>query len=65
MVMFLDGLGNSAIQFDLATESIVAQVTVPSTTGPMGIRPALTGPQTEIWLASLGGVTVPISALGK
>ncbi len=24
----------------------------------MGIRPATTGPQTEIWLASLGGVTV-------
>jgi len=65
MVMFLDGLGNSAIQFDLATESIVAQVTVPSTTGPMGIRPALTGPQTEIWLASLGGVTVADFSLGK
>ncbi len=58
MMMFLDGLGNTAIQFNLATQSIVGQITVPSTVGPMGIRPALTGPQTEIWLASLGGVTV-------
>ncbi len=58
MMMFLDGLGNTAIQFDLAKQSIVGQITVPSTVGPMGIRPATTGPQTEIWLASLGGVTV-------
>jgi len=65
MVMFLDGLGDSAIRFDLATESIAAQITVPSTTGPMGIRPALTGPQTEIWLASLGGVTVADFSVGK
>jgi DNA-binding beta-propeller fold protein YncE len=65
MVMFLDGLGNSAIQFDLATETIAKQITVPSTAGPMGIRPALTGPQTEIWLASSGGVTVADFSAGK
>ena len=64
-MMFLDGLGNTAIQFDLTTQSIVSQVTVPSTTGPMGIRPTSTGPQTEIWLASLGGVTVADFAARK
>ncbi len=64
-MMFLDGLGNTAIQFDLTTQSIVTQVTVPSTTGPMGVRPTSTGPQTEIWLASAGGVTVADFAAQK
>ena len=64
-MMFLDGLGNTAIQFDLTTQSIVGQVTVPSTTGPMGIRPTIMGPQSEIWLASPGGVTVADFAARK
>jgi len=58
-VIFLDGLSNNAIKFDLTTETIVSQVVVPSTTGPLGIRPAATGPQNEIWVAN-GGLEVTV-----
>lgn len=58
-VIFLDGLSYNAIKFDLTTDAIVSQVVVPSTSGPLGIRPVATGPQNEVWVANSGsGVTV-------
>jgi hypothetical protein len=58
-MIFLDGLGNTANAFDLTTNTIVSQVTVPSTTGPLGIRPVSTGQQNEIWVAN-GGLEVTV-----
>jgi hypothetical protein len=58
-MIFLDGLGNTAIAFDLTTNTIVSQVAVPSTTGPLGIRPVSTGQQNEIWVAN-GGLEVTV-----
>jgi hypothetical protein len=58
-MIFLDGLGNTAIAFDLTTNTIVSQVAVPSTTGPLGIRPVSAGQQNEIWVAN-GGLEVTV-----
>jgi hypothetical protein len=65
IMVLLDGLGNTAIQFNLASQSIVGQVTVPSTIGPLGIRPVSTGPQNEIWVANNNSVVVADFAAKK
>ena len=62
-MIFLDGLSYNAIQFDLTTNKIVNQVVVPSTSGPMGIRPVASGPQNEIWAAN-GGLEVTVADFG-
>lgn len=54
-MIFLDGLGNSAVQFDLATQTVVAQITIPnSALGPVAIRPTASPPSNEVWVANSG-----------
>jgi hypothetical protein len=61
-ITMLDGLGNSLLQFDLTNSAILSQVIVPSTVGPYGIRPTLTGPQNEYWVAN-GSAGIAIANL--
>jgi hypothetical protein len=53
-MILLDGLTYNALKLDLGTQQVVSQVVVPSTSGPLGIRPTATGPQHEIWVANAG-----------
>ncbi|HEY6331106.1 MAG TPA: hypothetical protein VI756_17390 [Blastocatellia bacterium] len=58
-MVFLDGLSQNLLQYDLTAQKITSTVIVPSTTGPLGIRPVSTGAQHEVWTANAGtGVTV-------
>jgi len=47
----LDGLGNTLVQTDFTNASILSQVVVGNTSGPYGVRPTLTGPENEYWVA--------------
>ncbi len=58
-MFLLDGLTYNALKFDLGTQQVVSQVVVPSTSGPLGIRPTATGPQREVWVAN-GGLEVTV-----
>ncbi len=62
-MIMLDGLGNSLFKFDLNNFSILSQVVVPTTSGPLGIRPTSTGPENEVWVAN-GGLEVTLVDLG-
>jgi hypothetical protein len=53
-MILLDGLGNSLLAVDMTNLKTVSQVVVPSTSGPLGIRPAITGPANEVWVANAG-----------
>jgi hypothetical protein len=50
-IAFLDGAGSSLVVIDADSLSVISQVNVPSTSGPLGIRPSLTGASNEIWVA--------------
>ncbi len=63
-ITFLDGLGNSLIALDPVTQTVVSQVVVPSTSGPYGIRPAITGPDNEVWVANGGLHQISVADLG-
>ncbi len=53
-MVFLDGLGNSIFAVDMTTLNTVSEVVVPSTSGPFAIRPTITGPANEVWIANAG-----------
>ena len=53
-MVFLDGLSQNLLQYDLTAQKITATVVVPSTAGPLGIRPVPTGAQHEVWTANAG-----------
>ena len=53
-MIFLDGLSNNLLEYDLATQNVTGTVVVPSTTGPLGIRPVSTGAEHEVWTANSG-----------
>jgi hypothetical protein len=61
-MVFLDGLSENLLRYDLTTQKITSTVVVPSTTGPLGIRPVSTGSQHEVWTAN-GGTQVTVSDL--
>lgn len=61
-LIFLDGLGDSLYEFDLTTFGVLGQVVVPSTSGPLGVRPAATGDANEVWVAN-GGAGVSVADL--
>jgi len=62
-MIMLDGLGNSLLKFDLTNFAVLSQVVVPSTSGPLGVRPTATGDAHEVWVAS-GGAGVSVADLG-
>ncbi|MEP7353937.1 MAG: hypothetical protein ABI824_11960 [Acidobacteriota bacterium] len=62
-LIFLDGLGNTLMAMDMSNLQIISNVVVPSTVGPLGIRPSATLPQNEVWVAN-GGTAVTVSDLG-
>jgi hypothetical protein len=61
-VIFLDGTGNSIVALDMLNLKVVSEVVVPSTTGPLGIRPT-SGGSGEAWVAN-GAVQVSVVDLG-
>lgn len=61
-MVFLDGLSFNLLLYDLTAQQITSTVVVPSTTGPLGIRPVSTGAQHEVWTAN-GGTQVTVSDL--
>ncbi|HEX3879736.1 MAG TPA: hypothetical protein VHW24_22285 [Bryobacteraceae bacterium] len=61
-MIFLDGLTYNLLQFDLTAQKITSTVVVPSTTGPLGIRPVLMGAAHEVWTAN-GGNQVTVADL--
>jgi len=63
-MILLDGLGNSLFAVDMTTLKTVSQVVVPSTSGPLGIRPSITGPANEVWVAN-GGLEVSVVDLAS
>jgi hypothetical protein len=58
-MILLDGLGSNIFKFDLANYSIVSQAVVPSTVGPLGVRPTAAGDSNEVWVAN-GGTSVAV-----
>jgi hypothetical protein len=60
-MVFLDGLGDSLVEIDTTTLTVVSQVAVPSTVGPFGFRPVATGTANEVWVANSGN-EVPAGA---
>jgi hypothetical protein len=62
-MIFLDGLGNSLVAFDLTTQTVSSQVVVPSTVGPFGVRPSASGPSNEVWVANYG-LQISVADLG-
>jgi hypothetical protein len=53
-MIFLDGFGAGLIAFDMTTLSAVSQTSVPTNTGPFGIRPNATGAANEVWVLNSG-----------
>jgi WD40 repeat protein len=53
-MVFLDGLSQNLLRYDLTTQRITSTVVVPSTSGPLGIRPVATGAEHEVWTANAG-----------
>jgi hypothetical protein len=52
-MIFLDGLSGNILQFDLATATVISQVSPPQTAiGPLAIRPSLMSSQNEVWVAN-------------
>jgi len=62
-MVLLDGFTNFLDLFDLTTFGMIAQVTVPSTSGPLAVRHAAAGPENEVWTGN-PGVGVTVSDLG-
>lgn len=61
-MIFLDGLGNSLLSVDMNNFNTVASVVVPSTSGPLSVRPVATGEAHEVWVAN-GGLQVSVADL--
>jgi hypothetical protein len=61
-MVFLDGLSQNLLQYDLTAQKITSTVVVPNTSGPLGIRPVSSGVQHEVWTAN-GGTQVTVSDL--
>jgi hypothetical protein len=61
-MVLLDGLTYNLLQYDLSAQKTTATVVVPSTSGPLGIRPASTGAAHEVWTAN-GGSQITVSDL--
>lgn len=62
-MIFLNGLGNTLMAVDMTNFATVSQVVVPSTSGPLAIRPTPTPPAQEVWVAN-GGLQVSVANLG-
>jgi hypothetical protein len=61
-MVLLDGLTYNLLQYDLSSQKITSTVVVPSTSGPLGIRPVSAGAEHEVWTAN-GGAQVTLSDL--
>ncbi len=61
-MIFLDGLTENLLQYDLTTQKITSTVVVPSTVGPLAVRPVSTGAPHEVWTAD-GNTQITVADL--